>query len=254
MINNLMKISYDPPHSRQMKKSDDFEKTKTADKSASKMMKNENRIKREPANVNFCGLSATTAKAPFSGPRMTKFMKNEKFGKALKIIEDYQLIFGPAFALLLTCIFRPAAIMTLPGKKNQDDKKYASAHSIASGVIGFILSSIIFLPISEGIKAFKKNPKQFIIDKNSYLLKDEKALKTMRTYIDRAPDVLTAVPKGILTVALIPPILKYVFGWEKQKPKAKEEPFVFQSYAFLNFKGLKDDDKKVFQNFMGRAK
>jgi len=250
MINNLTKISYDPPHSRLMKQSADFEMTGSAKKNAQKnaikkMMKNENRIKREPANVNFCGLSS---------PKMEKFLKSEGFKNALEKINDYHLVAGPAFALILTGIFRPASIMMLPGDKNKDDKKYASAHSIGSGVIGFLISSILFVPLGDAAKAFSANPKNFITKKNSYLLKNEEAFNTAKTIIGRLPDIIGSVPKGILTIALIPPILKYVFGWEKKKPEVKEEPYVYRSYSFLNFNGLKNDDKKIFQNFMGRAK
>ena len=259
MINNLTKISYDPPHSRLMKQSADFEMTGSAKKNAQKnaikkMMKNENRIKREPANVNFCGLSATKAKIPFSGPRITKLMQNEKFKIAMEKVNDYHLVAGPAFALILTGIFRPASIMMLPGDKNKDDKKYASAHSIGSGIIGFIISSILFVPLGDAAKAFSANPKNFITKENSYLLKNKEAFNTAKTIIGRLPDIIGSVPKGILTIALIPPILKYVFGWEKKKPEVKEEPYVFRSYSFLNFNGLKNDDKKIFQNFMGGTK
>ena len=246
MINNLTKISYDTPYSRRMKQSVDFEMTECAKKSADgKIMKKDKIIKREPANVNFCGL--------FSNPNAMKFYKSKFLTKTLEFAEQQQLVFSAVFALALTGIFRPAAIMTLPGKKNQDDKKYASAHSIASGVIGFILSSIIFTPVSDAINELKNNPKPFI-EKESYLFKNPIAFDRAKVYLDRIPDILTAVPKGILTVALIPPILKYVFGMEKQKAEVKEEPYVFQSYALLNFNGVQNDNKNVFQNFMGRAK
>ena len=235
MINNLTKSSYDPPQNRRMKPLADFEKSRTADKNASKMMNNDNRIKREPANVNFCGL--------FSNPNAMKFYKSKGLKNVLEFAEQQQLVFSAAFALVLTGIFRPAAIMTLPGKKNQDDKKYASAHSIASGVIGFVLSSILFTPVSDAINELKNNPKDFI-KKESYLFKNEVAFERAKVYLDRIPDIATSIPKGILTVALIPVILKHVFKWEKKKTEPKEaEPFVFQSYAFLNSKYLNDLSK-----------
>lgn len=163
--------------------------------------------------LNFKGL-------PCSKP--SKIYTNPKFQKLLEFIDDQQLVFGAAFALLLTCILRPASIVLIPGNKNKDDQKYAAAHSIASGVIGFAISSILFYPVGNAIKKIKENPKKFIINKNSYLL-NKKAEETAIKYIDRLPDIVTAIPKGILTIALIPPILKYVFGIEKKKCAVNKE-------------------------------
>ena len=36
------------------------------------------------------------------------------------------------------------------------------------------------------------------------------------------PDILIGIPRSIITIALIPPILKYVFGIEKKPKKMKQ--------------------------------
>lgn len=196
---------------------------------------NNERIKREPGEVNFCGFSATGAE---------RFYRSKALHKILEFADKQQLVFSAAFALILTGLFRPAAIMSLPGKKNKDDKKYAAAQSIASGVIGFVTSSLLFIPLSMGAKKFKNNAKDFIKDPNSYLYKEEivknkliqKNLNAAGTYIDRCPDVIFAIPKGLLTVALIPPILKHVFGWEKKKVEEKTEQQPMPDPSLLHFK------------------
>lgn len=187
----------------------------------------------KPASLNFQGASNS---------EMLKLYTNPKFRKLLEFIADQQLVFGAAFALLLTCILRPASIILMPGKKNKDDQKYAAAHSIASGVIGFAISTLLFLPVGNALKKFKENPKKFITNKNSYLLNKD-AESTAIKYIDRLPDIITAIPKGILTVALIPPILKYVFGLEKKKGSNKGEKPLTVDYSLLksqNSESLKD--------------
>jgi len=37
------------------------------------------------------------------------------------------------------------------------------------------------------------------------------------SWISRSVDIGIAIPKAFITIALIPPILKYIFGWEKKK-------------------------------------
>lgn len=175
------------------------------------IMNNSDISMKKPAEVNFCG---------FSGSKLANwFYKSKSVKWVLGFVEDQQLVFGAAFALFLTCILRPASIMVLPSKKNQDNQKYASAHSIASGIIGFAISTVLFMPIGNATKKIKENSKEYFTDPNSYLRKNKNFEKVALKYIDRLPDILGSVPKGILTIALIPPILKHIFGWEKKKPE-----------------------------------
>ncbi len=207
---------------------------------------NKYEIKREPAEINFCGF--------FSPEKVNKFYQSPKLHSILKFAKDQQIVFSAAFALILTCGLRPASIILLPSKKNKEDQKYASAHSIASGVIGLAISTIAFAPISSAINKFSDNAKDYL-NKDSYLLKGETAknnLKTLKVCFGRLPDIIPAIPKGILTVALIPPILKYVFGIEKKKAdttKNKTLPNV--DYSLLNFQSGNKQKNVTFQNFKG---
>lgn len=180
-------------------------------------------IMNKPAEPSFCGFL-----------NAEKFYKSPVLKKALGFADEQQLVFGAAYALFLTCVMRPLSIMLFPSKKNQDDQKYASAHSIASGLIGFAISTVVFTPVSSGIKKFTKNPEKFIKDKGNYLLKDKKAMSSSKVYLDRLPDIITAVPKGILTIALIPPIMKYVFKMEKKGTGADKKATSNQAKC-LNF-------------------
>lgn len=244
MINTNL-INLNTPKKNSQFKSSSSEKSAQAkinNLANSSMTKNSSDIiTKKPTEVSFSG-------AP--GSKLSKFYTSDKVKKVLEFAADKQLIFDAAFALLLTCILRPASIMVLPSKKNQDDQKYAAAHSIASGVIGFAISNIVFTPISNAIKKIKENPRLFITDEKSYLFKDEdKYLKTAKIYLDRLPDIVGAIPKGILTIALIPPILKYVFGMEKKKPSYKKEAPVAIDYSIL-----KSTNSKTFQGLTGGTK
>lgn len=154
------------------------------------------------------------------------YAKNPYLNKFLELADGNSIAFGATFALVLTGVFRPAAIMSLPGdKKNKDDSKYAAAHSIASGVIGFIVSSVVSKPISDAIKKVIDKPQIYIRGKNgkldynmaAYYASDLKANSAVKHWVTRSVDIVTAIPKAFITIALIPPILKYVFGWEKKK-------------------------------------
>lgn len=188
--------------------------------------------------------------------RVSDWFYNSNSSKwILEKAADKQLIFDAAFALLLTCILRPASIMVLPSKKNKDDQKYASAHSIASGVIGFAISNIIFTPISNAIKKMKEAPAKYI--KGPHLLEIDKGKQVVKkipkTYLDRLPDVVGSIPKGILTIALIPPILKYVFHMEKKKSSEQkqeiQQPPIY--YGTMNFKSSNSKNRTVFENLGG---
>lgn len=218
-------------------------------------LKNANIRLREPGEVSFCGLSAEAMiNKVATNPKNQKLFKNSKFQKMLDFANDQSLVFGAGFALLLTCILRPGAIVVIPSKKNKDDQKYAAAHSIASGVIGFGISTVLFMPIGNAIKKFKENPDKYINKSNSYL-KTSKHKATAIQYMDRFPDIITAIPKGILTVALIPPILKYVFGLEKKKPASTTEKAEKNvDYSLLHFQNKNVETTKESQNIMGGVK
>lgn len=196
------------------------------------------------------------------------------FNKILELCDDHTVIAQNLVALVLAAGLRPVAIMALPGKKDKEDKIYASGHSIASGLIGFGFSSIVMYPLGKAagytLKGVKdavavtsllkeKALEQFTSDelekvnrlKKKYKLSDvkdlenkqifklykkiynvenladlshSKAFKNVTKILDMAPDVfIFGVAKAMLTVALIPPILKYVFGIEKKKKVAQPQ-------------------------------
>lgn len=220
IIHNIVNSQLTPLVSSRIQ--DDSNKREYISASMSKSVtKYNNEIKKEPAEINFCGSFGSKPKYKSISDW---FYNSDKAKWLLEKANDHNLIFSAAFALLLTCILRPASIMILPSKKNQDDQKYAAAHSIASGVIGFAISTAIFTPLQNATNKLKerldKNLESVIKNKESYL-KNGESRKILNTYLERLPDVVFSAPKGILTVALIPPILKYVFGWEKKKPEEK---------------------------------
>ena len=71
----------------------------------------------------------------------------------------------------------------------------------------------------ENLPLFKKFKETYKVNSFSELEKSN-AFKRVTKVLDMAPDTfIFGILKATLTIALIPPILKYVFGIEKNKPK-----------------------------------
>lgn len=163
------------------------------------------------------------AKATTETGKKHWYKDNKALNYFLLLAEKNNVAFSATFALLLTCILRPASIMTLPGnKKNKDDQKYAATHSIASGIIGYVCAYLVSNPVATAMKKVLSNPLDYMRSKKqggygNYIEDSKKANGCADVWISRGVDIAMAVPKALITIALIPPILKYVFGWEKKK-------------------------------------
>ncbi len=208
-------------------------------------------------NADYCGsftgkseTAATVMKKGF----IDRFLSSDWFGKFAKYSNEHNISTSALIALVLAGILRPATIMALPGDRDKEDKIYASGHAMASGIIGFLVSTAITSPFDESIKKFFGNPQRYLpANKNTkskaskptlermknavkYLenkIKNEKTagfydplrktlqrqIGSMETLVKNIPDWIIGVPRAILTIALIPPILKYVFGVEKKQNK-----------------------------------
>ena len=176
----------------------------------------------------------------FRGNLGSKIGKSDWFNWVLEKTAKHNVAASAFVGLILAGVLRPMAIMSLPGKKDKDDKIYASGQAVASGVIGFAFSTLITTPLDDAIDKVKKNPGKFAATKLAKLkeigktadseLKRNIAKRTaesLETCLKNIPDWIIAVPRSILTIALIPPILKYVFGMEKKKKtteKTVEQP------------------------------
>lgn len=241
MINSLLKDSHITRKSRSSKShllQSGVPLSNYKSVATNRTMNSSDIIVKKPAEITFSGLSLAEKLCD----------RKDLLAKLIKA-GDNQIVFNSAFALLLTALLRPATICALPGKKNKDDKKYAAAHSVASGVIGFGLAYVFANPISAAVGKLLKAPKDFISAKNaSRLIKDTDLSSSAKTYLNQIADILISSPKAILTIAIIPPILKYVFGLQKKSvAKLQAE----QTYPLLNFKGEQFSHTKSLQNFMG---
>lgn len=227
--------------------------------------KSETGIKRG-YNVDNCG--SFTGKSKTAASFLDKILASNWFGNFTKYSQEHNISTSALIALVLAGIMRPATIMALPGKKDKEDKIYASGHAMASGIIGFIASTIVTSPFDESIKKvfdqkkfargnFKKMDEEIAKltkEKDAKTITEEAAKKlksltrkrdALNTLIKNIPDWVIGVPRAMLTIALIPPILKYVFGLEKKKKTMPNAQNPIQTPQ-MNFV-----DKEVFKSVKG---
>ena len=163
-----------------------------------------------------------------------KILSSKTFGAILEYAEDHPISCNALFSLVLAGILRPATIMALPDEisgKNKKDKLNAAAHAVSSGVIGFISSTIIMSPFDAAMKKIKADPAKYLGKGAQKYLGDLKAkgltktpkFKNVEKLIKMGPDIIIGIPRAWITIALIPPILKYVFGMDPAKDKKKEK-------------------------------
>ncbi|MDR1327889.1 MAG: hypothetical protein LBJ74_05735 [Heliobacteriaceae bacterium] len=141
-----------------------------------------------------------------------KLFDSKRFNSFLEFVDAKQVSAYALTALFFAGILRPFTLVTLSDKKNKENNIYASAHSVASGVLGFASSYAITTPLDKAVKAWQKS--------NPVAKAHQGALTTL---VKNLPDWFISVPRAMLTIALIPPILKYVFGIEKKKKSAQPE-------------------------------
>ena len=97
----------------------------------------------------------------YNSKGLEKFLKSDGVGKLLDISAKNPGVITSLYSLFLCVLLRPATIMALPGK-NIEDKKYASAHSIASGIIGFLTTVAIISPIAGMVGLAFKHPAKYL--------------------------------------------------------------------------------------------
>lgn len=195
------------------------------------------------------------ARAEKKHPVLVKIISNETFQKAMKFMNDNQLLSDAGIALLYTCMLRPLSIAALPAKdKNEKEKNhYQIGHSISTGIIGFITAFVLQTPIKHAIEKVttavsSKNAQKYIDDSSKYLFSKENIEKT-RMLMERAHQPISLPLKAALTIFLVPKILK-VFGLSK-KPKCDNNKDGAIPYdAFKYFASFKRKSSS-FQNFSG---
>lgn len=169
----------------------------------------------------------------------SNLLKSDGFANLLAKIDSHNQTYNALVALILAGLVRPALTMVVPGVKDKKDKIYSSAQAVSSGVLGFGVTMLLTRPLDDALGKALKTAKNQVKD-----AKDADALKKL---IKNIPEWVICVPRAMLTIALIPFILKYVFGLEKSNKNAKPSQTQDTKRNNDNYENLKSG--KNFKDF-----
>ena len=184
-----------------------------------------------------------------NSPNFRGVYNNKLLLKGLDEISNHSASFVLGASFLGATILKPAVISVTPNVE-KENKKVFSAESVASATSKLGIGLLVSIPIENTIKKILRNKKDYF--KNGEL-KNEKFISQV---LKMTSNIITAVPKSVLTVALIPVILD-LFHKEKKEIKNKTpdtllNPKTLKNPVFTSFKGNKF--AKVLANTMQSKK
>lgn len=173
-------------------------------------------------------------------PKMYAFAEKISNSKKIKKVLDYvgenSVLSEALFAVFITCGLRPAVILASPGKGEDKEKnQYAAAHSIASGLIGLVMTLLVSQPIKNAIDVIKDQ-----------LGSTEKEKAAFKSVLERLPSPVFLPLRAMATISMIPIILG-AFGIKKSKTTTNTDKATVQQMTV----SLPPNTKKVFQSFAG---
>ena len=142
--------------------------------------------------------------------------------KSLEKISEHGATFSAAICTVMPLTVRPLAILATPNVE-KENKLYACANSICSGLAKFGIVAAVSLPIEHFVKKIDKNPDKFLNEKT---LKDlakaeditkNKEYKIATQIIKLSSNFVMAIPKSMITIALIPVIMGVFFNHKFSK-------------------------------------
>ena len=132
-------------------------------------------------------------------------------------------------------VLRPLAISMTP-KADRENKKILSADSIASGFVKLLVALGISLPIESAVNKIKENQDQ-LFKNNSFKNLSKKQFDFLTQSIKLGSNLLSAIPKSIATVTLIP-IIAGLLNKQKEQEVHSLEKQGFETYKnSVSFKG-----------------
>lgn len=154
-------------------------------------------------------------------------MNNKVLLKSLEKISEHGTSFAATTSLVMSLGVRPLAIASTPDVE-KENKQYAIANSLCSGIVKFGLVEAVALPVENAVKKIDEKPHKYLNHRTITNLKGEGAsLATSRSYklgtqiMKLGTGFITAIPKSMLTIALIPVIMDKVFNLKPFAPPEK---------------------------------
>lgn len=143
--------------------------------------------------------------------------------KGLEFAATKSSLFVGSVSFALSTVARPVAIMAAPDT-NRENKKYACTKSLASSAVGYALMVCASLPVSNAVEKIKANPSEYLKTNTLKNLSKQKKFAFVTQLFNLGLGFLIAVPKSVMTCALIPPMMSKIFP-KKSKNEHKEVSF-----------------------------
>ena len=164
----------------------------------------------------------------------TGLLTNKTVLKTLEKVSEHGTSFSAGTALAMSLTARPLAILATPDVE-KENKQYAIANSIGSGLIKFAMVEAIALPIENAVKKIDKNPEKYLKSKtiksfqpSNKSITDSRSYKLATQTIKLGAGFLSAIPKSVLTIAFIPIIMDKLFNLKITPRSRKHEQQVSQ--------------------------
>ncbi len=155
-------------------------------------------------------------------PNFSGFYNNKVVLSSLEMVANHSASFVAGASFVGATLIRPLAISATP-KAEKNNKKILSAESISSGIVKLLIALGISIPIENAVKNINK--KQISNKENFDFL--SQAIKL-------SSNLISAIPKSILAVALIPLVADLLSF--KRKENKKEDKIILNPPTFIEFK------------------
>ncbi len=163
-------------------------------------------------------------------PSFSGFWNNKAVLKGLEAVSEHGTSFIAATTFVMASGVRPLAISATPNIK-EENKKYAVSNSIASGAVKFGIGMAVALPIENAIKKAEKNPEKFLskrtvkfFKKGTDSLSNSRNFKFATQFMKQSIGFITAIPKSVMTVALIPVLTKKLYSKKEKEQEQNIKP------------------------------
>jgi hypothetical protein len=150
------------------------------------------------------------------GSITTKISKNNTFKKGLELAANNGSLFVAGSQLALATVVRPFSILTTP-KTDKENKKLACAKSFASSFTNYLMVLGVSLPLANNVKKIDTSPEKYLSPKTiSKMTEKGKPLIESKSYqfatqmFKLGANMVSAIPRAIVTCALIPPIMSLI--------------------------------------------
>ncbi len=164
--------------------------------------------------------------------KLSGVLNNKYLLKGLEKVSEHGMSVGAGTSLIMSLAVRPLAISVTPDVE-KENKQYAITNSVCSGIIKFGMVEALALPVENAVKKIDQRPHKYLQNASDDFIKS-RGYKLGTQIMKLGTGIVTAIPKSMLTIALIPIIMDKLFNI-RPFPTAKETPAPTDKN--LSFKG-----------------